>query len=67
MWMKGVLVVLLRSLLEPENVRHQGVVNVVYRAIFELGVLIAVKLSLIKNIKNCVVGNSFKFDKYLYF
>jgi hypothetical protein len=62
MWSKGFLVVLLRSLPEPENVRHQGVVNVVYRDIFKLSVLITVKLSLIKNIKNCVMGDSFKFD-----
>jgi hypothetical protein len=48
-------------------VLHQHALNVEFRGILEVNVLIAVKLSLFKNIKDCVVGDSFKFIKYCIF
>lgn len=60
--MKGVLVILLHPLLEPKNMHHQSVLNVVYGAILGLDVLIVIKLGLIKNIKDCVAANSLKIN-----
>jgi hypothetical protein len=45
-------------------VPHRPVLNVIFRGILELDVLIVARLSLLYLIKNWVVGNSFKFDEY---
>jgi hypothetical protein len=53
---------LLWKLYLHENVLHQRVLNVIFRGILELDVLIVAHFSSFNFIKNWVVGNSFKFD-----
>jgi hypothetical protein len=62
--LKVALLYLLQCLQHLENVLHQGVLNVIFRGILELDVLIVKIISLINLIKVVVAGDCFKFTEH---